>query len=80
VLWQERVRGTVSASPVAAEGRIYVLSEEGETTVVRVGEKPEVLASNKLPGTFLATPAIADGAIFLRSDQHLWCVAKKEHN
>jgi outer membrane protein assembly factor BamB len=78
VLWQERVRGTVSASPVAAEGRIYVVSEEGEITVVRVGEKPEVLASNKLPGTFLATPAIADGAIFLRSDQHLWCIASRK--
>ncbi|HMF13182.1 MAG TPA: PQQ-binding-like beta-propeller repeat protein, partial [Gemmataceae bacterium] len=74
VLWQERVRGTISASPVAAEGKIYILSEEGDASVVRVGDKPETLGVNKLPGTFLATPAIADGAIFLRSDEHLWCI------
>jgi outer membrane protein assembly factor BamB len=77
VLWQERVRGTVSASPVAAEGKIYVLSEEGDATVVRVEEKPETLGVNKLPGTFLATPAIADGALFFRSDEHLWCIGGK---
>lgn len=77
LLWQERVRGPVSASLVAAEGKLYVLSEEGETSVVRFGDKPETLAVNKLPGTFLATPAIADGAIFLRSDQHLWCIGAK---
>ena len=78
LLWEERVRGTISASTVAAEGKIYSLSEEGETTIVRVGDKPEVLAINKLPGTFLATPAIADGAIFLRSDEHLWCIGAKK--
>jgi outer membrane protein assembly factor BamB len=78
LLWEERVRGTISASTVAAEGNIYSLSEEGETTIVRIGDKPEVLAINKLPGTFLATPAIADGAIFLRSDEHLWCIGAKK--
>src|SRR5262249_30417060 len=78
VLWQERVRGPISASLVAAEGKLYCLSEEGEPWVVRLGDKPEILAVNKLRGTFLATPAIADGAIFLRTDQHLWCIGAKK--
>lgn len=72
-----RVKGPVSASPVAADGKIYVLAEDGTTTVVETSDPPKVLASNKLDGTFLATPAIAGGAIYLRSDSHLWCIGAK---
>jgi outer membrane protein assembly factor BamB len=80
ILWQERLNleGDVSASPVAADGKIYVVNEKGTTIVVRVGDRPEVLATNTLDETFLATPAIADGALFLRSDQHLYCIGAKK--
>jgi outer membrane protein assembly factor BamB len=77
VLWQERLglEGEVSASPVAAGGKVYVTDEKGATAVVRVGDRPEVLATNELGEPVLATPALAAGAIFLRSDKHLYCIA-----
>lgn len=78
LLWQtDRLKGAHSASPVAAEGRIYLVNEEGTATVIQTGEKPEILGTSALGETILATPAIAAGAIFLRSDQHLFCIAAK---
>ena len=77
IVWQQRLGldGQVSASPVAADGKVYVVSEGGTTAVVQVGDRPRVLATNALDETLLATPAVADGALFLRSDQHLYCIA-----
>jgi outer membrane protein assembly factor BamB len=76
VLWQERLplEGEVSASPVAAGGKVYVTDEKGATAVVRLGDRPEVLATNELGEPVLATAALAGGAIFLRSDKHLYCI------
>lgn len=79
VVWQERLKGPFSASPVYAEGRIYAVNEAGVTQVVDVsGKEPKILASNEIGETILATPAIAHGAIYLRSDQHLFCIAAKQ--
>jgi outer membrane protein assembly factor BamB len=75
-LWQQRLTGPFSASPVIAGGKLYVVNEEGKTSVVQLGEKPKVLAVNDLKDTFLATPAVAGGALFLRSDRHLYCIAE----
>jgi outer membrane protein assembly factor BamB len=77
VLWEERVKGPFSASPVIGDGKLYAVSEAGVTTVIKLGDKPTVLASNDLGEVILGSPAISGGAIFLRSDQHLWCVGKK---
>jgi outer membrane protein assembly factor BamB len=81
VLWQQRLRGSGNqywASPVAADGKIYVVDEGGTTTVIRPGVEPKILATNALEGIILATPAIAVGAIFLRSDRHLFCISDKK--
>ena len=75
VVWQQRVKGSFSASPIAGDGKIYLVNEEGTTTVFRAGDAPKVLAENRLGEEILATPAIAGGALFLRSDKHLFCVA-----
>jgi outer membrane protein assembly factor BamB len=77
VLWQERIKGPIAASPVAADGRIYIANEKGLTTVVKLGDKPEIEAQNDLADDILATPAIADGAIYLRSDKYLYCIGSK---
>jgi outer membrane protein assembly factor BamB len=77
ILWQERLKGPFWASPVAADGKVYVVNEEGLTTVIEVGEKQRVVSRNSLGETILATPALADGAIYLRSDQHLYCIKEK---
>jgi outer membrane protein assembly factor BamB len=82
VRWQARLglEGEVSASPVAADGKVYVTDEKGATAVVRVGDRPRVLAVNEVGEGVLATPALADGALFLRSDQHLFCIRRKQGN
>lgn len=64
-----------SASPVGAANRIYLLSEEGTTIVLRRGPEFEVLAINELDEDFYASPAIAGNAIFLRGFEHLYCFA-----
>ena len=70
--WRERLGGKFRASPVEVQGRIYVISEEGKTTVLAAGKQHRVLASNELDGAFLASPAVASNAIFLRSSTHLY--------
>jgi outer membrane protein assembly factor BamB len=73
-VWRYRLDGVFFASPVAGNGRIYLLSETGRTFVLRAGRTPEVLAENDLSGRFIASPAISGGRIFLRSDQTLFAV------
>ncbi len=75
-LWSQRLRGTYSASPVLADGKLYAANEDGVTTVIRLGDRPEVLASNPLDGPMLATPAIARGSLYLRSEKTLYCVRR----
>jgi outer membrane protein assembly factor BamB len=69
--------GGFTASPVAADGRIYFTSEEGDIFVVKAGPSFELLAVNKLADPCLATPAIADGMIFIRSQRYLFGIGRK---
>jgi outer membrane protein assembly factor BamB len=73
-LWRHRLEGVFFASPVGGDGKIYMVSETGETFVLRAGREPEVLARNDLGERFLASPAIARGRVFLRSDATLFAV------
>jgi outer membrane protein assembly factor BamB len=75
-LWRERLGGNYSASPIYADGRIYFFSREGDTTVIRPGKKFELLAANHLDGRFMASAAVAGKAFILRTDKHLYRVAK----
>jgi outer membrane protein assembly factor BamB len=70
--WQARVGGNISASPVYADGKIYVCNEAGKTAVLAPGKKHELIASNQLDGSILASPAVAGRSLFLRSDTHLY--------
>lgn len=64
------------ASPVAADGKVFVVSEQGLVSVLRAGEEFEVLAVNDLADTCYATPAIADGRIYLRTRGMLYCFGR----
>ncbi|MBL9199101.1 MAG: PQQ-like beta-propeller repeat protein [Opitutaceae bacterium] len=75
VRWQERIDGNYSASPLAAEGRIYFLSEEGVATVVKAGRTFEKLAVNKLGERALASMAAVPGALLIRGEKHLFRIA-----
>jgi outer membrane protein assembly factor BamB len=63
------------SSPVGANGKLYLASENDDVIVLRMGEKFEVLATNTMPNQmFIATPAIVGGEIFLRSQNRLYCI------
>jgi len=70
--WKTRVGGNHSASPIYADGRIYFLSEEGESVVLAPGKELKVLAKNELNGETLASMAVSGGSIFVRSRTHLY--------
>lgn len=60
-----------SASAVAANGRVYYTSEDGDVYVVKAGPQFELLATNSLGEVAMATPAISEGAFFFRTRNHL---------
>jgi len=68
--------GYYYSSPVAADHKIYVASEEGVVVVLDSGEELKVLARNKLDGQILATPAIVDGKIYVRTDDYLYAFGR----
>ncbi|HKW98424.1 MAG TPA: PQQ-binding-like beta-propeller repeat protein [Bryobacteraceae bacterium] len=69
--------GIYSASPVLADGKIYITNEDGVTTVFRAGPKFELLAENNMDDYTLSSIAISDGQIFLRTAQFLYCIGKR---
>jgi len=70
--WQVRLGGNHSASPIYADGRIYFLSEEGESVVIAPGKEFKALAKNQLDGPTLASMAVSGGSIFVRSQTRLY--------
>jgi outer membrane protein assembly factor BamB len=75
IVWQERLGGNFSASPVSAEGRLYFVSDEGETIVIAAGPEFKVLVRNPLGEKVQASPAISQGQIFIRTEKQLFCIA-----
>jgi outer membrane protein assembly factor BamB len=73
--WKARVGGNHSASPTYADGRVYFLSEEGESAVIAPGKQFRLLARNALDGETLASMAVAGSSIFIRSRTHLYRLA-----
>lgn len=72
MVWSERLGSNYSASPLFADGRIYLFDREGKTHVLKPGRRFERLAENKLDGSFMASPAVADGSLYLRTDKALY--------
>jgi outer membrane protein assembly factor BamB len=75
--YEERLPGVTagfSASPVAADGRLYLASEDGDVHVVRLGPKFEVIATNPMGQPLMATPAIAGGMLIVRGERDLFAV------
>jgi outer membrane protein assembly factor BamB len=75
-VWQERVDGVFSASPVAGGGHVYFVSENGETVVVKAGRTPQIVARNAVGERAVASPAISKGQIFIRTDKHVFAVGR----
>ena len=79
VLWNKRLTGTHSASPVYADGRIYILSETGTTLVLEPGVEYKELASNPLNEKCLASMAVSNGKFYIRGINHLFCIGNTEN-
>jgi outer membrane protein assembly factor BamB len=76
VLKTGRVEGALggySASPVAADGKVFLVNEEGKIAVLRAGRDWDVLAVNDLGEGSFATPALSKGRVYMRTDQSLYC-------
>jgi outer membrane protein assembly factor BamB len=74
-LWRARLGGNHSASPIYADGKIYFLSEEGESVVIAPGRQLKHLATNQLDGPTLASMAISDSSLFVRTATHLYRIS-----
>jgi outer membrane protein assembly factor BamB len=69
--------GAYSASPVIADGHVYVTNEEGLTSVYKTGPKFELVAQNALNDYCLSSIAVSEGQIFLRTSGHLWVIGNR---
>lgn len=78
-VYQERLgtgRTGFSASPVAADGKLYFTSEEGDIYVVKAGPKFEVLSQNPMGEVCMATPAISEGTLYFRTQGHVVAIGE----
>ena len=81
LLFKERVGNrSFSASPIAIQGKLIFLMEDGVALVVQPEKKLKIIRKNRLTDetAFRASPAIADGRLFLRSQSHLYSIAKSK--
>lgn len=80
-LWSgqtEKNRHGFSASPVLADGKIFITREDGKTFVLAQGDEFKILAENELDGAqTVASPVLINGQILLRTDTHLYCIGSK---
>jgi len=80
-MYKERLgsgSGGYTASPVAANGKIYFASEQGSVYVVKPGPQFTVLATNQMEEVCMATPAISDGTIFFRTQGHVVAIGERK--
>lgn len=76
VVWQKRVGGNFSSSPIRAGDHLYCVSAEGEVVVLKASEEYELLGKQPLNEVCRSTPAVANGKLFLRTQSHLMSLGK----
>lgn len=77
IVWEERIGGNHAASPVYADGKIYFLSEAGETTLIEAGPEFKIISRNPLSEKCQASMAISQGQLFIRTERNLYCVGSQ---
>ena len=82
LLYKEALSGArgfgFSASPVAADGKLYLPNETGEVFVVEAGPRFRLLAMNKMNEICMATPAISEGVLYFRTRKHLVAISESK--
>lgn len=76
-VWNQRLGGKFTASPLFADGRIYIFGEDGKTTVIAPEPVYKELAVNQLADGFRSSPAVAGKALFLRTEKNLYRIEKR---
>ncbi len=79
VVWgpERTARGVVSASPLVADGKMYITNEDAVTTVLAAGPEYEVLATNELDPVYtLSSIAVSGNRLYLRTATHLYCIGE----
>jgi len=71
-IWQQRLRGNCSSSPILADGRIYVGTRGSELVVLEPADTFSVLARNKLDSRIMATPAVIRDSLIVRTEKSLY--------
>jgi len=77
VIWgpERTAQGTVSSSPLVADGKVFLLNENAVTTVLSAGPEFKLLSTNELDGTYtLSTPVAVGSQLFIRTATHLYCI------
>src|ERR1044071_6173983 len=74
LIYQQRLPSSFSASPVAADGKLYLASEDGDMFVVKAGRQYELLQKNVMGQPLMATPAITQGMIIVRADNAIYAL------
>ena len=69
--------GGFSASPVAADGKIYLCAEDGEIYVIKAGDTFEQVAVNSMDEILMATPAISEGVMYVRGRYHMYAIGSQ---
>jgi outer membrane protein assembly factor BamB len=76
IIWQKRAGGDYAASPIFADGRIYLFSIEGNILTLEPGDEFKLLAETKLGDGFMASPAVVENDLILRSKSDLYLIRK----
>jgi outer membrane protein assembly factor BamB len=79
-VYTKRLNGKYNASPIYSEGKIYFISTNGETLIIKTGSKLEIIARNRLKGEVFATPAITNKSIIIRAGTNLYCLGYSQGN
>jgi len=74
-LWQKRLGGNYSASPLASGNRVYFQSESGESIVMQIDDEPTELSRNSLPGRVFASYAIEQNDLIIRTEEALYRIS-----
>jgi outer membrane protein assembly factor BamB len=78
LVYQQRLPSSFSASPVAADGKLYLASEDGDVFVVKAGRKYELVSRNTMGQPLMATPALSQGMLILRGDKAIYAIGERK--
>lgn len=79
-IWQERLPGNFSSSPVLVGNLIYATNEAGQTSIFKASRTFELVGANAIQEPVMATPAVCGGQIFLRTASKLYCLGAAKGN